>query len=207
MGHTLRVPDAEVIIRSATPLDRDALSDICLRTGHAGEDATSLVVHGHLYGDVYAVPYLVLAPELAIVAEVDGRVLGYVLGAVDTPSFEARCEVAWWPTLREQHPLPGDGTDIDRALVRRLHEGFHTPSRLTDRYPSHLHIDLLPELQGHGVGRRLIDALLERLVAAGSHGVHLGVDPRNARASGFYEHLGFRRHDADGPVLFTRSLP
>jgi ribosomal protein S18 acetylase RimI-like enzyme len=207
MGHTLRVSDAAVAIRSATPDDRDALADICLRTGDAGADATSRVLDGSLYGAVYSVPYLVLEPKLAIVGEVDGRVLGYVVGAVDTTTFEARCEVEWWPALRDRYPLPGAGTELDRRLVSLVHSGFHTPPALTDRYPSHLHINLLPEVQGHGVGRRLIDALVERLVAAGSRGVHLGVDPRNSRASGFYEHLGFRRHDVDGTVLFTRSLP
>jgi ribosomal protein S18 acetylase RimI-like enzyme len=207
MGHTLDVPDASVVIRSATPDDSEALSDICLRTGDAGADATSRVVDGSLYGAVYSVPYLVLEPELAIVADMDRHVLGYVVGAVDTTAFEARCEEEWWPALRDRHPLPGAGTDFDRRLVGLVHSGFHTPTVLTDRYPSHLHINVLPQLQGHGVGRRLIDALIERLVAAGSHGVHLGVDPRNSRASGFYEHLGFRRHDVDGTVLFTRSLP
>jgi ribosomal protein S18 acetylase RimI-like enzyme len=36
--------------------------------------------------------------------------------------------------------------------------------------------------------------------------VHLGVDPRNARAIGFYEHLGMRRHDHEGGVLFTQRF-
>ena len=73
--------------------------------------------------------------------------------------------------------------------------------------PLDLHIDLRPELQGRGVGRQLIDELLRRLATAGSHGVHLGVDTRNTHAIGFYEHLGFRRHELDEGLLFTRSLP
>jgi ribosomal protein S18 acetylase RimI-like enzyme len=207
ISHTLQVPDRSVTIRSANASDRAALVDICLRTGDAGADATGLVANGGLYGEIYAVPYLVLEPELAVVAELDGTVCGYVLGALHTPAFEGRCQAEWWPALRHRHPLPGEGTDVDRRLIALVHTGFHTPTALTDRYPSHLHINLLPELQGHGVGRRLMDALIERLVAAGSHGVHLGVDPRNAHAIGFYEHLGFRRHEVDEGMLFTRSLP
>ena len=207
ISHTLRVPDRSLTIRTATPVDRDALVDICLRTGDAGADATGLVDNGGLYGEIYAVPYLVLEPELAVVAALDGRVCGYVLGALLTPVFESRCQAEWWPSLRDRYPLPGDGTDVDRRLIALVHTGFHTPTALTDRYPSHLHIDLLPELQGRGVGRQLIDELLRRLATAGSHGVHLGVDTRNTHAIGFYEHLGFRRHELDEGLLFTRSLP
>jgi ribosomal protein S18 acetylase RimI-like enzyme len=201
------VTEGSVTIRTAVALDAASLADICLRTGDAGSDATALVVNGRLYGDIYALPYLVFEPDLAVVAELDARVCGYVLGALHTPSFEARCQADWWPALRDRYPKSGEGTDVERRLIALVHSGFHTPSALTDRYPSHLHIDLLPELQSRGVGRQLIDELMLRLGAAGSHGVHLGVDPRNTRAIGFYEHIGFRRHVVDGATLFTRALP
>ena len=74
---------------------------------------------------------------------------------------------------------------------------FHEPDFLVppgaEAYPAHLHIDLLPEAQGFGWGRRLIHAQLDRLAAAGVGGVHLGMAPENARALGFYTHLGFHR--------------
>ncbi|MFM2078773.1 MAG: hypothetical protein RJA49_2663 [Actinomycetota bacterium] len=197
---------AEVVLRWARPEDRDALLAVCLGTGDAGQDASGLVQQGDLYGLIYAVPYLQFEPGCSLVAEHRGAVLGYALGAVDTPTFEARLEREWWPTLREVHPLPGVGTDRDRQLVGRLHHPVHTPPAVTDRYPSHLHIDLLPTLQGLGLGRRMMEMLLARLAAAGSTGVHLGVDPRNTRAVGFYEHLGFARHGDESIVLFTKRL-
>lgn len=39
-------------------------------------------------------------------------------------------------------------------------------------YPAHLHVDLLPRAQGHGVGQRLMAALFARLAAFGAPGVH-----------------------------------
>ncbi|MBE2212416.1 MAG: GNAT family N-acetyltransferase, partial [Opitutaceae bacterium] len=58
-------------------------------------------------------------------------------------------------------------------------------------YPAHLHIDLLPVLQGRGVGRRLMDAFLGALRVRGVPGVHLGVSTANPGAIAFYERLGF----------------
>ena len=58
-------------------------------------------------------------------------------------------------------------------------------------YPAHLHIDLLPELQGQGFGRRLIDTLRAALAARGVPAVHLGMDAANTGARAFYDRLGF----------------
>ena len=193
-------------LRAATERDRDALYEICVRTGDAGNDASELVLDGSLFGHVYAGAYLRFQPDCAFVADLDGLVVGYVLGALDTVEFEARCEAEWWPSLRTRYPPPGAGTDVDRRLIAAIHHPRRTPADVTDRDPSHLHIDLLPVAQGRGIGRRLMQLLFDRLSAAGSPGVHLGVDPRNAHAIGFYEHLGMRRHDHDGGVLFTRRF-
>lgn len=197
---------ADVVLRWARPDDRDALYDVCARTGDAGTDARGLLDHPALYGHVYAGAYLAFAPEFALVAEHHGVVAGYALGVLDTNAFEEQCEKDWWPALRARYPLPGTGTEVDHRLVARLHSPTRTPTSLTARYPSHLHIDLLPELQGRGLGRQMMALLLDRLRDAGSIGVHLGVDPRNAHAIGFYEHLGFTRHGDERIVLFTKRL-
>jgi ribosomal protein S18 acetylase RimI-like enzyme len=57
-------------------------------------------------------------------------------------------------------------------------------------HPAHLHIDLLPETQGQGLGRRLIETLFAELTRRGVRGLHLGMDPNNAGAAAFYERLG-----------------
>ena len=58
-------------------------------------------------------------------------------------------------------------------------------------YPSHLHVDLLPDRQGEGWGRRLLETLFDALAATGSPGVHLGVAGANTQAIGFYRRMGF----------------
>jgi len=48
--------------------------------------------------------------------------------------------------------------------------------------------------------------LLDELRARGVPGVHLGVDSRNQRAVGFYEHLGFEHLDETDDVLMGIRL-
>lgn len=189
-------------IRSYHSDDLDSLYEICLRTGAAGEDATSLVEHAELLGALFAAPYGVLEPEHALVLDDGtGRAVGYVLGAIDTAAFEARCEAAWWPTLRARFPIRPDGTTLDDLLIHLIHHRSTPGPDLLDRYPSHLHIDLLPEAQGAGWGRRMLDALDAALAADGSPGVHWGVSTSNERAIAFYRHLGAVELASDGAII------
>jgi ribosomal protein S18 acetylase RimI-like enzyme len=189
--------------------DHDAVYDICVRTGAAGEDASPLLQDPAILGHVYAGPYLALAPELAFVVEDDDGVAGYILGAADTAEFEDRLEREWWPGLRRRYPTYRTDADavFDDLLIALMHSPVRTRADLAAMYPSHLHVDLLPRLQGQGWGRRLIDTLVERLRAAGSHGLHLGVATANTKAQAFYPVVGFTRLDDDGvTVTFTMPL-
>ena len=185
-------------IRRFEARDLDRLYEICLRTGASGEDASDLVVDPRLFGELYAAPYGVLEPEHALVVDDgSGTAVGYALGAVDTRSFEARCESDWWPSLRDRHPLGSGANDLDELLVSMLHDRHPADGSIVDVYPSHLHIDLLPEAQGTGWGRALMEAMHDLLRADGSPGVHLGVSARNTRARGFYAHLGYEELSAN----------
>jgi ribosomal protein S18 acetylase RimI-like enzyme len=190
-------------IRPYEPSDLDQLYEICLRTGAAGEDATGLVTDRRLFGEIWAAPYGVLEPEHALVLDDGGGVaVGYALGALDTVAFDARCESEWWPPLRDRPPIGSGGNDLDELLIAILHERHRADPEILDAYPSHLHIDLLPDAQGSGWGRQLMAALEERLRADGSPGVHLGVSAQNPRAQGFYRHLGYEEL-ATNPMNLT----
>ena len=92
-----------------------------------------------------------------------------------------------------------DGTR-DHEVLRTVHEGTRFDDALVGRYPAHLHIDLLPETQGKGLGRALIETLFAELRRRGVRGLHLGMDPANSGAAAFYERIGLVRlaESADG---------
>ena len=78
--------------------------------------------------------------------------------------------------------------DIAMRRVKASELDFHDP-----RWPSHLHIDLLPIARGRGAGRRLVSCWFERLRSANIAGCHLQTMAENANAIPFFEAVGFRR--------------
>jgi ribosomal protein S18 acetylase RimI-like enzyme len=91
-------------------------------------------------------------------------------------------------------------------LIDLIHHPELASDEVVADYPAHLHIDLLSHVQAKGVGRMLMNRLFEELRSRGVPGVHLGVDPRNERAIGFYEHLGFTHLGDDEDVVMGIRL-
>ncbi|MEW9834672.1 GNAT family N-acetyltransferase [Mesorhizobium marinum] len=183
------------VLRHALAADHEALCRVCLMTGDAGADASAREDDPTLMGQIYAVPYQVLEPDLAFVLEGEPGVSGYLFGALDTAAFYARLEADWYPALRRHVRDPGqDRTawrNSDWARHAIHHPSLDVPDSLAD-FPSHGHIDLLPEARGRGVGRRCVEFLEGRLAKAGSTGLFLDVHPRNRGAQRFYAALGYR---------------
>ncbi len=202
-------------IRLARPGDERAAYFVCLKTGDHGQDAEHLYQDDpHALGRLFVGPYLAFEPELSLLLEDRQGVCGYALAAADSRVFYARYDAEWRPDLCARFPAP-EGDARDWTPAQQVHHCYHVPDYFCpqphDRFPSHLHIDLLPRAQGRGFGRQMIDRLLEVLRERGSPGVHLGVSARNTRAIGFYQHLGFTEltrtgSAADGCVYMGRRL-
>jgi ribosomal protein S18 acetylase RimI-like enzyme len=188
-------------IRPMRREDRDAVYAICLKTGDAGQDATALYRDADLLGHLYAGAYAALEPESGFILEDEEGAGGYILGAFDTYAFEKRLEEEWWPDLRARYPDPDALPEPDRHLAQAIHKPWRTPRRITEPYPSHLHIDLLPRFQGKGWGKRMMDHWLAAMRGQGSPGAHLGVGMRNERAVKFYLRYGFTEFQRWNDVL------
>ncbi|SEJ21989.1 GNAT family N-acetyltransferase [Demequina mangrovi] len=192
------------MIRPATARDRAAIARICLLTGAHGADATG--VHGDdaLLADVYALPYLDGPGGFGLVWDQGDGAVGYVLGTSDTASFQRWFSGEWWPRVAPTH------TRVNETGAA-LAEEAADPRRMLDAdlgaYPAHLHVDLLPEAQGRGAGRALIEAACALLAERGVAGVHLGASRANAGALAFYPRVGFAEVGGDeAGVTFARRL-
>jgi ribosomal protein S18 acetylase RimI-like enzyme len=186
----------EVRIRAALDSDIPYLYEICLKTGDSGKDASSLYHDPCLLGQYYAAPYLFYDKSLCFAVEQDGIPRGYILAAADTAAFNRWMEAEWLPPLRRRYAQPFPVEKIhsphEARLIETIRRVLETtlPSWLAD-YPAHFHIDLLPQMQGAGWGRKLMERLEAELRARKVPGVHLGVGAANTGAAAFYRKLGY----------------
>lgn len=192
-------------IRKARPEDRQALFDICLKTARAGLDGTDLYTRPELPGLLWAVPYLALEPDLAFVLAEDESVFGYVVGTADTDRFRERLDTEFLPPWRERLRDFVPVTPQDVSVIDRIQEVERTPAAITANYPAHLHINLLPQAQRRGFGRRMIETELAALAAAGAPRIHLGVSLGNDAGLAFYGSLGFSEIARSHCIYLGRS--
>ncbi len=205
-----------VELRTLRGQDLDSLYEISLATGHVGGDARSLYEDGRMIGHIYSAPYAKICPDTCFVAEDPMGVAGFVVGAVDTRSFEAQLERDWWPGLRAIYPEPSEAPpstwSADQRRCFMIHHPRKTPEEIVRAFPSHLHVNLLPRVQGQGVGRSLLDLWVAKARDLGATGVHVGANGQNQRAVGFWETCGFKRLQTlspatgGGPIWLGRHL-
>lgn len=196
-------------IRPVVPEDTPALSRICLLTGDAGQSAEPLHRHGKLPGLVWALPYVLLPPETAqtwgfvltddAVSDDDHTtkiIKGYVVGTSDTQAFERATEGEWWPALRIRFPLSSEvdeRTTADQDYIDLIHRVPEVaPEACLAVSCAHMHINLLPEVQRQGWGRKLIGCAVDHLRGQQIGALWVGMDERNVAARIFYGKVGFR---------------
>lgn len=197
--------DAEIVVRPYRASDREPVRQICFATGYMGEPADWYWRDRESFADVWSGYYTDREPESALVVERRGSVSGYLLGCVDSaraPSPAAA--IAAQARRRGLLFRPGTAGFLWRSIADLIRGPNPGPGVLRDaRWPSHLHIDLLPEVRGRGAGAKLMEAFLRRLGEVGSPGCHLGTLAENQAAIAFFQRMGFRRL---GPPLLLPGM-
>jgi ribosomal protein S18 acetylase RimI-like enzyme len=200
-----------IFIRKAQKNDLPYIYRICLKTGFSGLDAGRYYANKFLLGQYYAAPYLFFDIDSCFVLVGEkGFPAGYIVGTLDSTGFQTWMNSEWLPLLSAE----AEFQVTDSPFERSLKEQILRPQCLTQQevslyaeYPAHLHIDILPELQGRGFGRKLIDSFIRNLQNHRISGVHLGVDEKNEKALKFYAALGFSEIlNADGCLYLGMKL-
>ena len=177
-------------IRPATLDDLTDLYRVAIKTGDSGADATGMYRNDDMIGEVYVGPYLTLTTETCFALESNGRAVGYGLCVLDTEAFQSQTKKLWWPKLQEKYYALSPFVESE-WLINEIFHPTPSPQDILGEYPSHGHIDLLPEFQGQGWGRKVMQSMEHVLASLGSPGFHLRVSQHNIRGLKFYAALGY----------------
>jgi ribosomal protein S18 acetylase RimI-like enzyme len=199
-----------VHIRDYRDKDRAAIQRLCCDTGFLGAPIDPLFQDRELFAELFTRPYLDHEPDWALVAEAQGRVVGYLLGSV-CKDFELNLlrsgfQTALKMVLRlalgrySRHPR-------SRQFIRwLLASGFREQPK-HPRHAAHLHFDVERDYRGRGIARRLWDIYEERLLAARAtecYGAFFSYLRR--RPETVYARFGFNVFDRRQTTLFRPEV-
>lgn len=149
-------------------------------------------------------------PESLLVATVDDRLVGYLTGCLDSAAMPSEGERITRLVIEHRLMFRREFVRFSaRSMLDMLRAGRgRTASEFKDpRWPAHLHVRLVPEARGLGLGTALMVRWLDMLRDAGSAGCHLQTLLENSAAIAFFERLGFSTHGEALPVPGFRSFP
>ncbi len=148
---------------------RGEVEKICLQTSGAGDTERQ---QNYILG-MYCKYYLD-ENQAFLLCEIE-KVIGYILYAKEYESYASVIE-------------RGNFRLFHKLMVHGELQGYEA---YKEDYPAHLHIDVLREYTGKGLGYLLMDALTAELDKEKIKGVMLQVAANNKNAIKFYERCGF----------------
>lgn len=166
------------LIRPYRAEDREPVREICRRTAYRNRGSAAVIEDGELFADYWTKYYTDEEPESALVVEEDGKVVGYLLGCVDSTVFLRAMARRIVPailgraffrlaTFRYRDP------NSRRMLYWLLRYGWQEdPAIPLDRYPGHYHCNVLRQGYGKGYYSALALRFLDRLDEKGAAGLH-----------------------------------
>lgn len=200
----------DIVIRNFFPEDRDDVQRICWDTGYGGNTVQPFFDDSDLFADLWCSYYTDFEPQSTFVAEIDGRVVGYLLGCLDTERYNrifARriIPAILYKILLGRYRIRRKTIRYFRSLLgQMLRREYKTPS--LDLYPAHLHINIEEGYRRASLGHRLMESYLAYLRANGIQGLHLGSSSLHTSALPFYDKLGFKVYAAVEGTFLGQSI-
>ncbi|WP_037465596.1 GNAT family N-acetyltransferase [Shimazuella kribbensis] len=184
------------VIRKYEESDKEAIQEICYLTGYMGESAKNFWRHKQSFVEIWMSYYIDQEPNNIIVATMDDKVVGYLTGCLSTSTGPEMEKIMYAKIVKYGLFFRLGTADF---LFRAMKDDWkHKQSAkggfIDERWPAHLHINLLPSARGTGLAAILIDNWLTRLKKFNSSGCHLSTISQNTQAIKFFKKMGFRKH-------------
>jgi hypothetical protein len=182
-----------LVIRSYRASDREAVRELCCRTGFLGEPIDPVYEDRELFADFLTTYYTDHEPESSFVLELGGELCGYLLGSRrpflnQLYSFQQNLVLGFRSLLRYRRY-----NDRSRRFVLWvLSHGWREVPAAPRRTP-HFHINLLPEARKMSTTRALMSAYLSYLYRCGERQVFGQIVTfASRRGEKMFERYGFR---------------
>lgn len=189
----------QISIRQYRPEDQRAVLNICYRTGFLGEDLSGQNKFNDqkLFGYLFCLYYLLYEPTNCFVAVTAGKeVVGYIIGTANSrrQSRNSIAKMGMRIVGRLLLVTSWRYPESFRATLYFLASYFreHPPRDLQRKYPAQLHMNLLPQYQGQGIGSKLISRFEKQMAELAVTGIHLKTSNRNLKAVPFYQKKGYQ---------------
>ncbi|KAI0548728.1 hypothetical protein F4679DRAFT_549941 [Xylaria curta] len=220
--------------------DFDACAHICIATLPPTLAASPAAAQLSPY--IWTHPYTFLSPSTChVLDDGTGKAVGYCIGCPDVHAFVANyrryitellSHYVSEPdfSIRAPWVVSKSAINADEAQKQNLPDMIANPLALvqnayradwvllqgkeavTARWRATMHIDLLPDYQKLGWGRKLIDCFVASVRSSGQNygeGEHIGVAGENSKVVPFYERMGFRvieGGEREGNIWMVRDI-
>jgi hypothetical protein len=190
-------------IRRYRPEDRAGVRQVCVETAFLGASILPQYSDVESFADMFTGYYTDHEPESAWVVTDGERVLGYLLGCMDSRNSPAPEWVVFKHIMRRWLWLrPGTAGFCFRCLFDVLRDlGPTRPPVDYVKWPAHSHLDLLPEARKGPTALRLFRLWLDAARERGAVGMWGASIVENEPATVFHRATGF--HPAGEPFPAT----
>ena len=159
-----QTPNAErFVVRAYQPFDREAVRDLCCRTGFLGKPIDPVFEDRELFADFLTDYYLTCEPDSAFVVTIDKAVEGYLLGC----RFPRRHQIF---SVRQAVSLGAKALfrlarykAESRRYIRWIALNAWREVPDAPRHVGHFHMNFLPELKRIAVFRAVLEHYLRFL--------------------------------------------
>jgi len=185
---------SEVIIRKYKASDKDSVRKIAFDTALMGEPASAFFDDEEIMQDILTGYFLDYEPQSCWVAESEGKVIGYLMGAIDEAKVNKISGDKILPKVLFKAVFKGiifkkKCLTFIIYSIKSLFKGeFKSPHFYSD-FPAVLHINIVDGFRSQGIGSKLIAVYLDYLKSNKIKGVHFAT--LSDKAAVFYEKLGF----------------
>jgi hypothetical protein len=199
-----------VRLRQYRESNREEVRRICCDTGFLGNPIDRVYQDRELFADLFTNPYLDYEPEWTLVAESEGRVVGYLTGSVNPnfnrtlmlSGFQTSCKMLSRLLTGKYRKSPRSEQFVRWVLAHGLTEQPKHPDGA-----AHLHINLESSFRLIAVARRLLAMYEDLLFAAGINHYYarfFSCPQRNPER--VYSRCGFQIYDRVATTIFKTEV-